>query len=162
MFGPYPDGIYTAKLIDPCGCYTTYQFVLERDELVIDNAKLADVTCKANYRTSVTFDILGSQPPYTVQVVSSGTTLASQTYNNAGTYTIYFTAPLSGGNITVSATSSDNSPASTTIALNMVCNQTALTTNNMQSSYNGQTLVVASNPYGLNFNEDVTFTNCTI
>lgn len=161
-YGPYPDGIYTAKLIDPCGCYTTYQFVLERDELVIDNAKLADVTCKANYRTSVTFDILGSQPPYTVQVVSSGTTLASQTYNNAGTYTIYFTAPLSGGNITVSATSSDNSPASTTIALNMVCNQTALTTNNMQSSYNGQTLVVASNPYGLNFNEDVTFTNCTI
>lgn len=158
----FPDGIYTAKLIDPCGCYTTYQFVLERDELVIDNAKLADVTCKANYRTSVTFDILGSQPPYTVQVVSSGTTLASQTYNNAGTYTIYFTAPLSGGNITVSATSSDNSPASTTIALNMVCNQTALTTNNMQSSYNGQTLVVASNPYGLNFNEDVTFTNCTI
>lgn len=161
-YGPFTNGIYTAKLIDPCGCFTTYQFVLERDELVIDNARLADVTCKADYSTSVTFDIFGSQAPYNVQIISSGVTLASRNYNRAGTYTIYFTAPAAGGNITVSATSADNSTASVTIALNMICNQTALTANNLQPTYNGQTIVVANDPYGLVFNQNVTFSNCTI
>jgi len=161
-YGPYPDGIYTAKLIDPCGSYATYQFILERDEIVIGNARLADVTCKADYRASATFDILGSQPPYTVQIVSSGTTLASRTYNNAGTYTIGFTAPSAGGTINIVATSADNSTTTRPLTLNMVCNRTALTTNNLLSSYSGDTIVVANNPYGLNINRDVSFTNCTI
>lgn len=161
-YGPFTNGIYTAKLIDPCGCFTTYQFVLERNELVLENSRLADVTCKADYNTSATFDIYGSQPPYTVQIVSSGTILASQTYNNAGSYTIVFSAPTYGGNIIIRATSADNLRDSATIALNMVCNQTALTTNNLQSTYNGQTIVVANNQYGLIFNQNVTFSNCTI
>lgn len=161
-YGPYPDGIYTAKLIDPCGCYTTYQFVLERDELVIDNARLADVTCKANYSTSATFDIYGSQTPYNVQIISSGITLASRTYNRAGTYTIYFTAPTIGGNIDILATSADNTTDVEHLTLNMVCNNTALTSSTLQSSYNGQTIVVANESNGLYFNRDVNFTNCTI
>ncbi|MBO7571939.1 MAG: zinc-dependent metalloprotease [Bacteroidales bacterium] len=158
----FPDGIYTAKLIDPCGGYTTYHFVLERNSLVLENVRLADVTCKTDYKTSATFDIYGSETPYTVQIISSGVTLASRTYNRAGTYTIYFTAPSSGGTINIEATSADNSPASQQVVLNMVCNQTALTANNLQSSYSGQTLVVANNPYGLIFTQNVTFSNCTI
>ena len=158
----FADGIYTAKLIDPCGCYTTYQFVLERNNFVLENARLADVTCKANYKSSVTFDIYGSQTPYNVQVISSGVTLASQTYNNAGTYTIGFTAPSAGGNIDVLATSADNSTEVEHLTLNMICNNTALTSSTLQSSYNGQTIVVANESNGLYFNRDVNFNNCTI
>lgn len=161
-YAPFSDGIYTAKLIDPCGCYTTYQFVLERDELVIDNARLADVTCKTSYSTSATFDIYGSQTPYTVQIISSGITLASRTYNRAGTYTIYFTAPTIGGNIDILATSADNTTDVEHLTLNMVCNNTALTSSTLQSSYNGQTIVVANETNGLYFNRDVNFVNCTI
>ncbi|MBQ6277928.1 MAG: zinc-dependent metalloprotease [Bacteroidales bacterium] len=161
-YGPYSDGIYTAKLIDPCGCYTTYQFVLERNDLVIDNVRLADVTCKADYSTSATFDIYGSQTPYTVQIISSGITLASRTYNNAGTYTIVFTAPSAGGSIDVVATSADNTTDVEHLTLNMVCNNIALTSGTLQSTYNGQTIVVANESNGLYFNMDVNFTNCTI
>ena len=125
-------GVYTVTVTDVNGCTTTEQYAVAAPGLDIVNASASTLACFGDLNGTISFDVNGGAPPYTVTVMDAGGAMYPATTTNPYLYEnlaggVYLITVVDGAGTTTTTTIEVIEPAPIGVTIQKIVDATANT-----------------------------------